>query len=152
MDAGHSRDAIASLLDVPASTVKQWIHTYKAIGLEGLLAMGSTHKRYDFETKLAAVSDFLDRGSTKQEIMIRYGIASKSPLERWIRSFGDGGADALKPRPKGRPAGAKAHAAPKAREQELEERVRKLEAENAYLKKAAALRAEKRLQAGSVPR
>ena len=36
--------------------------------------------------------------------------------------------------------------------QELEERVRKLEAENAYLKKLAALGAEKRLRAGRGPR
>lgn len=152
IDIGYGRDAIASLLDVPVSTVKQWVHTYKAIGLEGLLTMGSTHKRYDFETKLAAVSDFFDQGLTKQEIMIRYGIASKSPLDCWIRNFKDGGTDALKPKPKGRPVNTKANTAPKTHEQELEERVRRLEAENAYLKKVAALRAKKRLQVGSVPR
>ena len=38
------------------------------------------------------------------------------------------------------------------REQELEDRVRKLEAENAYLKKLGALRAEETLRTGSRPR
>ena len=52
------------------------------------------------------------------------------------------GAEALRPKPKGRPSGSKAR--PRTREQELERRVRKLEAENAYLKKSIALKAEKR--------
>lgn len=38
------------------------------------------------------------------------------------------------------------------REEELEIRVRKLEAENAYLKKLEALRAEEALRTGSRPR
>ena len=38
------------------------------------------------------------------------------------------------------------------REEELEVRLRKLEAENAYLKKLAALRAEETLRTGSKPR
>lgn len=44
-----------------------------------------------------------------------------------------------------------AKAVRKTREQELEERVRKLEAENAYLKKVRALEAEKS-RAGRSPR
>ena len=52
--------------------------------------------------------------------------------------------EALRPKPKGRPKGAKAAPGPMTREQELERRVQKLEAENAYLKKSIALKAEKR--------
>ena len=46
-------------------------------------------------------------------------------------------ARAARPRPKGRPSGSKAR--PRTREQELEERCRRLETEVAYLKKLRAL-------------
>ena len=71
---------------------------------------------------------------------------------KWCKAYREGGAEALRPKPKGRPPGSDAKAVRKTRGQELEERVRKLEAENAYLKKLAALGAEKRLRAGRGPR
>lgn len=51
---------------------------------------------------------------------------------------------ALRPKPKGRHKGTSSPPKKTTREQELERRVRKLEAENAYLKKSIALKAEKR--------
>ena len=62
-----------------------------------------------------------------------------APLDRWCRLYRKGGAEALKPKPKGRPKGAKAKPRELTREQELEERCRRLEAEVAYLKKLRAL-------------
>ena len=88
----------------------------------------------------------------KPEAMERFGIASATPLKQWCRLYRGGGAEALRPKPKGRPRGSGAKAAPMTREQELEDRVRKLEAENAYLKKLGALRAEETLRTGSRPR
>ena len=71
-------------------------------------------------------------GLAKGDAMRRFGVASQTPLDRWCRLYREGGAEALLPRPKGRPkAGG---AAPRTREQELEERVRKLEAQVAHLK------------------
>ena len=72
--------------------------------------------------------------------MAELGIASLAPLKAWCRAWREGGAEALRPRPKGRPRGSGPEAASKTREQELEERVRRLEAEVAYLKKLRALR------------
>ncbi len=72
--------------------------------------------------------------------MAELGIASLAPLKAWCRAWREGGAEALRPRPKGRPRGSGPEAAPKTREQGLEERVRRLEAEVAYLKKLRALR------------
>ena len=74
------------------------------------------------------------------EVMAEHGVASASPLDSWCRAYREGGEEALRPRPKGRPRGSGAKAAPRTREQELEERVRRLEAEVAYLKKLRALR------------
>ena len=77
---------------------------------------------------------------------------SATPLKRWCRLYREGGADALRPKPKGRPRGSGAKAAPPTREEELEREVRRLEAQVAYLKKSIALKAELGLPLGSGPR
>ena len=140
-DAGLGRRAIGARLGVPHEAVRKWLDKYRAGGMELLLKMGGTQARYDYETKVAAASAVVDGGATKPEAMERFGIASMKPLERWCRLYREGGAEALRPKPKGRPRGSGAKAAPPTREQELEERVRKLEAQVAYLKKSIALKA-----------
>lgn len=151
IERGFGKYFLASTLAIPRQTAEKWILTYKAIGLDGLLNMGSRHREYSPETKLAAVLDFLEGKMTKQEVMAKHAIASVSPLEKWVRDYRESGPGALQPKPRGRPKGSAACAAPKTREQELEARVRKLEAENAYLKKVRALEAEKS-RAGRSPR
>lgn len=106
---------------------------YRAIGRGGLLAMGAKRARYDYETKVAAASAVVDGGMSKPEAMVRFGIASATPLKKWCRLYREGGAQALKPKPKGRPKGS-VGAVPPTREEEFAERVRKLEAQVAYLK------------------
>ena len=71
-------------------------------------------------------------------------------LLKWCRLYREGGVQALKPKPKGRPKGS-VRAVPPTREEELAERVRKLEAQVAYLKKSIALKAQRRSQTGTKP-
>ena len=105
---------------------------------------------HDYETKVAAARAVVDGGMSKPEAMVRFGIASATPLKQWCRLYREGGAQALKPKPKGRPKGS-VRAVPPTREEELAERVRKLEAQVAYLKKSIALKAQKRSQTGTKP-
>ena len=130
-----------------AETVREWQKMYRVIGRGGLLAMGVKRAKYDYETKVAAARAVVDGGMSKPEAMVRFGIASATPLKKWCRLYREGGAQALKPKPKGRPKGA----VPPTREEELEERVRKLEAQVAYLKKSIALKAQRRSQTGTKP-
>ena len=109
----------------------------QGVGRDALLGMGKSHARYSWEAKVAAASAVVDGGRPKPEVMAELGIASLAPLEAWHRAYREGGAEALRPRPKGRPRGSGPEAAPRTREQELEERVRRLEAEVAYLKNCA---------------
>lgn len=148
---GLGRDRVSRELGVPVKAVRNWQMTYRAVGRDGLLNMGKTQAKYDFETKAAAASAVVDGGMAKPEAMARFGIASPSPLDRWCRLYREGGPEALRPKPKGRPKGSGPKAAPKTREQELEERVRKLEAQVAYLKKSIALKAERRSRTGRRP-
>ena len=137
----------ASRLGVSAATVREWQKMYRVIGKGGFLAMGVKQARYDYETKVAAAKAVVDGGMSKPEAMVRFGIASATPLKQWCRLYRQGGAQALKPKPKGRPKGS----VPPTREEELTERVRKLEAQVAYLKKSIALKAQKRSQTGTKP-
>lgn len=146
-DRGLGHKAAAARLGVPARAVRKWQQTYRAVGRDALLDMG-THRRYDYGTKVAAASAVVDGGMPKPEAMERFGIASESPLRSWCRLYREGGAEALRPRPKGRP---RKEAAPATREEELEREVRRLEAEVAYLKKSIALKAELRSRTGRRP-
>lgn len=137
-ESGRGYKPVARELGIPRGTVQKWEATYRSVGLEGLLNMGKKHAVYDYETKVAAARAVVDDGLAKPEAMRRFGIASKTPLEKWCGLYREGGAEALRPKPKGRPKGSPA-GAPRTREQELEERVRKLEAQVAYLKKFRAL-------------
>ena len=96
--------------------------------------MGVKQARYDYETKVAAAAAVVDGGMSKPEAMVHFGIASVTPLKQWCRLYRQGGAQALAcPKAWGRPKGS-VRAVPPTREEELAERVRKLEAQVAYLK------------------
>ena len=149
-ERGFGYGLTAKKLGMSAATVREWQKTYRVIGKDGLLAMGVKQARYDYETKVAAAKAVVDGGMSKPEAMVRFGIASATPLKQWCRLYREGGAQALKPQPKGRPKGS-GRAVPPTREEELAERVRKLEAQVAYLKKSIALKAQRRSQTGTKP-
>ena len=102
-DEGHGRASIAALLGIPEETVRKWLDVYRSAGIEVLAMMGKKHNTYSFETKLAAVKAVVDEGLTKPEAMARFGIASTSPLRKWLRAYREEGPEALRPKPKGRP-------------------------------------------------
>ena len=138
-DSGMGCRVASLALSVPRDTARQWRRTCRAFGSEVLPAMDGKQARYTFEQKVTAASAVVDGRATRAEAMAEFGIMSPSPLERWCRLYRAGGADALRPRPKGRPRGSAAKPRERTREQELEERCRRLEAEVAYLKKLRAL-------------
>jgi len=143
-EEGLGYRSAASLLGIPRETVRKWLDIYRSAGIEVLVMMGKKHTAYSFETKLAAVRAVVDEGMTKPEAMAKFGIASPSSFKKWLKAYREGGPEALRPKPKGRPRGSGSPPKEATREQELERRIQKLEAENAYLKKSIALKAEKR--------
>lgn len=125
-ELGHGYKSAAIALSLPAEAVRRWQEIYRAFGSEVLLRMDGKQGRYTYEQKVAAASAAADGGMTKTEAMAAFGIMSMSPLKKWCALYREGGAEALRPRPR-------------TREEELEERCRRLEAEVAYLKKLRAL-------------
>lgn len=134
---GHA--SAARTLSLPGEAVREWYRVYRAFGSGVLLSMDGKQARYTYEQKVAAAAAVVDGGMAKPDAMKRFGVMSMSPLKRWCRLYREGGAEALRPKPKGRPKGSAARPRELTREQELEERCRRLEAEVAYLKKLRAL-------------
>ncbi len=151
-EKGFGYHSASTALGLPPGTVEKWFCAYRSLGLEGLLAMGAKQAKYTYEQKLAAVEEVVVGGASYADAMAAHGIASLAPLQKWCKAYREGGAEALRPKPKGRPKGPAAQPKELTREQELEVQVRKLQAENAYLKKLAALRAEEALRTGPRPR
>ncbi|MHB1017119.1 MAG: helix-turn-helix domain-containing protein [Coriobacteriia bacterium] len=135
-DLGFGYKAVGAQLGCPPETVRKWLYTFKAGGKEALLMRGQ--RSYSQELKIAAVRDFLNEGVSKPEIMEKYGILSRTPLERWIGLYREGGPDALAPKPKGR---RRKQVPPvyASREEELEARIQELELELALQKRINAL-------------
>ena len=138
-ERGHGFESAARALSVPRDTVRQWLCVYRSFGSEVLLSMDGKQARYTHGQKVAAASAVVDGGMTKTEAMAAFGIMSMAPLKRWCALYREGGAEALRPKPKGRPKGSKSKPRVRTREQELEERCRRLETEVAYQKKLRAL-------------
>lgn len=105
-EKGFGYTSAAHKLGVPLDAVRQWQETFRSVGREALLDMGR-NRTYDWETKVAAASAAVDFGKPRSEVMRKFGIASRSPLDSWCRKYREGGAEALRPRPKGRPRGPK---------------------------------------------
>lgn len=98
--AGHR--TLAAQLGIPVATARQWARSYLAGGSEAVLNAGARHRVYDYDLKLAAARDRVDRGKTVREVMIKYQIPSESSIKAWCRVYRAGGAAALRDKPRGR--------------------------------------------------
>lgn len=141
-------ESVAKELSIPRSTVREWQQIWKAFGSGALLPMDGKQARHTCSQKAAAAKAVVGDGMSKSDAMARYGIMSLAPLERWCRACRGGGAEALRPKPKGRPKGSGAAARPLTREQQLGRRVQQLEAEAAYLERLRSLAGRGRIWPG----
>ena len=85
-ERGFGYRLTARRLGVSAETVREWQKMYRVIGRGGLLAMGVKQTRYDYETKVGAARAVVDGGMSKPEAMVRFGIASATPLSMQVPS------------------------------------------------------------------
>ena len=145
---GRGFESVAKELSIPRSTVRKWQQIWKAFGSGALLPMDGKQARHACSQKAAAAKVVVGDGMSKSDAMARYGIMSLAPLERWCRACRGGGAEAPRPKPKGRPMGSGAAARPLTREQQLGRRVQQLEAEAAYLERLRSLAGRGRIWPG----
>lgn len=140
-EKGIADKAVARLLGVSQSPVQVLYLRWRIHG-RGALVAKPTKQVYSFELKLALVERFI-AGETAQDLAAEAGLSSSGLLKNWAAAYRRDGADALRPKPRGRPG---TPGSPPA-EPELERLRReneRLRAEVAYLGKLQALRAQER--------
>jgi transposase len=134
---GLSDWATASRLGVTRKPVRRLYQRWLLHGPEVLV--DSPRRSYSFEVKRDLVRRFL-AGEPADALASEGGLSSALLLRKWVNQARQGGEDALRPRPKGRP-----RAKPEDELTELDRLRREnelLRAENAYLGKLRALQAQ----------
>lgn len=85
IDGKISQRIIADQLGVSLASVQQWISNYKSLGVDGFFRKRNKH--YSADLKLSAVQDYLSGIGSQQAICEKYGIRSKSKLQKWIKKY-----------------------------------------------------------------
>ncbi|WP_305118076.1 helix-turn-helix domain-containing protein [uncultured Adlercreutzia sp.] len=134
-EAGYAEKAVGRMLGISVTIARKWLYAYRALGKEALFVTG--HNTYPHELKVEAAKAVIEGRMTKPAAMKAYGLRSKTQIDAWCKLYREGGADALLPKPKGRPKKAKDSFS--SREEELEARVRELELELEIQKRINAL-------------
>ena len=127
---GYGFHAVATYMGLPSGTMREWLDSYR----QGRLLnfdLVRENRSYPQQLKVAAVEKFL-AGTPKPEILLEFGISTRTLFNKWVLAYRKDGPAGLTPKPKGRkPAGIDGES--------LEEKVSRLEMENALLKKYQAL-------------
>jgi transposase len=137
-EAGYGADVVAARLGVSRTAVRRLRDRWRLRGA-GALMMKPGKRSFTFEFKLEVVRRFLDGEANALEPAREHDLSSPKLVENWARLYRREGEEALRPKPKGRPAAAGDSSGPSELERLRQENLR-LSAENAYLKKLRALR------------
>lgn len=100
-------------------------------------------RSFTFEFKLEVVRRFVAGEATALELAREHELSSPRLVTNWARLYRREGEEALRPKPKGRPAAAADTSGPNELES-LREKNLRLSAEVAYLKKLRAVREQGR--------
>jgi transposase len=141
-ELGWGDCAAATHLGVSRWPVRALYRRWSVHGM-GALVGKPTKSTYSFEFKLDVVRRVLDDGATVDQLAHEYELSSGKLVQSWVRAYRRHGENGLKPKPKGRPPDD--GSAPELSDLErLQQENLRLRAENAYLKKLRALRAQGR--------
>jgi transposase len=137
---------LASQYGLDHATVRRWVESYRQHGEEGLRKKSS---RYDAQFKLAVLRRMWQEELSRRQVAALFDLrGGHGVVSTWERQYHEGGVDALKPKPRGRPKRMTAPKPPKPLPPHTDdartlEALRKeneyLRAEVAYLKKLDAL-------------
>ena len=136
-EKGVGYRAAARLLEAPCVPVRGLYGRWRIHG-QGVL-VSKPAKSYSFEFKLALVERFL-AGETGPDLAVEAGLSSRQVLQKWVRAYRRDGAEALRPKAKGRPVKSPAPPAGLPELERLRRENERLRAEVAYLGKLRALR------------
>lgn len=140
--AGYGPEAVATRLSVSRTAVRR-LHDRWRLRSAGALMMKPGKRSFTFEFKLEVVRRFVDGEATAIELAREHDLSSPKLVENWVRAYRREGEEALRPKPKGRPAKAVDSSGSSELERLRQENLR-LSAKVAYLEKMRALREQGR--------
>jgi len=143
LESGKPAKGTAKKYGIPEKAVRRWWANYCESGIEGLVGL---KQKYSAEFKLYAIEYRRANELSYLRAAAQVGIPAEGTLFAWEKKYLEYGVEALQDTKKGRlpkvpkqPPSKK----PLSQEEQLEERIKQLEMENAYLKKLNALVAER---------
>jgi len=144
LQGNESYETIGASIGSGSSLVKTWVKQYEENGVE---AFEKSYTSYSTEFKLDVLKYMNDYGTSSYETAAIFKIADPSTVRKWRRQFEAHGIDALESKKKGRLSMKKEtkKISPKKSSpvegtvEALQEKIERLEMENAYLKKLNAL-------------
>ena len=84
-----SQEAASRQAGVGTSTIRRWLQTYKAEGVQGL-AESRKNRVYSEETKASAVKAYLSGEGSLSDLCIKYIIRDDHILREWIKVYNSG--------------------------------------------------------------
>ncbi len=142
-DGGWARRSVATRLGVSQSAITRLYDLWRVRG-DAALVSKPTKRSFSFEFKLEAVQRFL-AGETKLDLAREFALSSPKLIETWARKYRNEGEEGLCPKRAGRqPKPAEAASSDASELERLRIENERLRAENAYLGKLRALRAQER--------
>lgn len=85
MDGLTSQRILANEFGISQASVQQWITNYESMGEDAFLM--ESYKHYSSELKRKAVLDYLSGKGSQTDICKKYGIRSKSKLQKWVKKY-----------------------------------------------------------------
>lgn len=80
-----SQRILANEFSISQASIQQWITNYESMGEDAFLM--KSYKHYSAELKRKAVLDYLSGKGSQTDICKKYGIRSKSKLQKWIKKY-----------------------------------------------------------------
>lgn len=150
---GYGFKRISKLLGIKAPVVQTWLRIYRGKGVLSLEKKAT--KPLGIELKEQVVRDVLNNCLSFPAVSLKHGI-SQSAAYQWVQLVKESGFSSLKETRQGRSPkdmGIPKKKQPETELEKLEEELRYLRAENAYLKKVRALVQERLLrESGKQPK
>jgi transposase len=77
---------VAAAYNVSLTSIKRWKRLRLLYGEKGL-EESSGPRSYTKELKMAAVSDYLSGGYSKNELLLKHGISNQAVLNKWLKLY-----------------------------------------------------------------
>jgi transposase-like protein len=139
LEGKHSYMDLQKIFEVSYQMIQGWVRLYQIQGADGFK---KSYTRYSTEFKMDVLNYMNETGISSYDAAARFNISSPALIRTWRINVNAYGLDALISKKKGRPSMKKDINPSKQIEgsvKELEERIKQLEMENAYLKKLNTL-------------